>query len=122
MTKQGPSSLREALDFRLFSELLRYDLYIALVGGAGGVVAEVKSITARWTTATVPSTPASSNASPMTTRRSIRRSRAVDRGTAVLVISWLLRRPHRSHVSGPLSGAALQGAAARSWPPRLTGL
>lgn len=46
MTKQGPSSLREALDFRLFSELLRYDLYIALVGGAGGVVAEVKSITA----------------------------------------------------------------------------
>jgi hypothetical protein len=29
----------------------------------------------------------------MTTRRSIRRSRAVDRGTAVLVISRLLRRP-----------------------------
>jgi AAA ATPase domain len=62
---------------------------------------------ARWITATVPSTPASSKASPITTRRSIRRSRAVDRGTAVLVISRLLRRPHRSHVSGPLpSGAA----------------
>src|SRR5512133_1195651 len=56
---------------------------------------------ARWMTATVPSTPASSKASPITTRRSIRRSRAVDRGTAVAVISRLLRRPHQSHVSGP---------------------
>jgi hypothetical protein len=46
MTKQGPSSLREALDFRLFSEILRYDLYIAIAGGVGGTVVAVKSIDA----------------------------------------------------------------------------
>jgi hypothetical protein len=45
MTKQRPSTLREALDFRLFSELLKYDLYIAIAGGVGGTVAAVKSIT-----------------------------------------------------------------------------
>jgi len=45
MAKQR-SSLRDALDFRLFSEVLKYDLYIALAGLVGGVLAEVKSITA----------------------------------------------------------------------------
>src|SRR5215216_4374199 len=44
MAKQR-SSLRDALDFRLFSEVLKYDLYIALAGLVGGVLAEVKSIT-----------------------------------------------------------------------------
>ena len=43
MEKQSPSSLREALDFRL-SEILRYDFYIALVGLVGGILAEVESI------------------------------------------------------------------------------
>jgi hypothetical protein len=43
MEKQRPSSLREALDFRL-SEILRYDFYIALVGLVGGILAEVESI------------------------------------------------------------------------------